>query len=89
MVQQLVLLESGVGGGAEDLPAQLGSWFASWPVPFPSAGGCKAFRRNAHGRRVGARPARARGRVLAPLRRCRDAGRYDRRVQVPRWTEWQ
>jgi len=36
LVQCLVLLEGGVGGGAEDYSAQLGSWFASWPVPFLS-----------------------------------------------------
>lgn len=35
LVQRLVLLEGGVGGG-EDSSEQLGSWFASWPVPFPS-----------------------------------------------------
>ncbi|GAB3598252.1 alpha/beta hydrolase [Kineococcus gypseus] len=36
LVQRLVLLEGGVGGGAEDYSAQLGDWFASWPVPFAS-----------------------------------------------------
>ena len=36
LVRHLVLLEGGVGGGAVDTSAQLGSWFASWPVPFPS-----------------------------------------------------
>ncbi|ABS03671.1 alpha/beta fold hydrolase [Kineococcus radiotolerans] len=36
LVQRLVLLEGGVGGGAEETSAQLGSWFAAWPVPFPS-----------------------------------------------------
>jgi pimeloyl-ACP methyl ester carboxylesterase len=35
LVQRLVLLEGGVGGG-EDSSQQLGDWFASWPVPFPS-----------------------------------------------------
>ncbi|WP_437179005.1 alpha/beta fold hydrolase [Kineococcus endophyticus] len=35
LVQRLVLLEGGVGGG-EDSSQQLGDWFASWPMPFPS-----------------------------------------------------
>ena len=35
LVQRLVLLEGGVGGG-EDSSQQLRDWFASWPVPFPS-----------------------------------------------------
>jgi pimeloyl-ACP methyl ester carboxylesterase len=35
LVRRLVMLEAGVGGGAEDYPATLGGWFASWPVPFP------------------------------------------------------
>ncbi|HEV7707755.1 MAG TPA: alpha/beta hydrolase [Asanoa sp.] len=35
LVHRLVLLEAGVGGGAQDdYPARLGDWFASWPVPF-------------------------------------------------------
>jgi pimeloyl-ACP methyl ester carboxylesterase len=35
LVRRLVLLEAGVGGDSgEDYPAQLGAWFASWPVPF-------------------------------------------------------
>jgi pimeloyl-ACP methyl ester carboxylesterase len=38
LVRRLVLLEAGVGGDdAEDYPAKLGGWFASWPVPFPNA----------------------------------------------------
>ena len=36
LVERLVLLEGGVGGGTEDTSAQMGSWFASWPVPFAS-----------------------------------------------------
>ncbi|GIF69916.1 hypothetical protein Ais01nite_79510 [Asanoa ishikariensis] len=37
-VKRLVLLEGGVGGGADrDYPQRLGTWFASWPVPFPDA----------------------------------------------------
>ncbi|GAA2521188.1 hypothetical protein GCM10010201_18780 [Pilimelia columellifera subsp. columellifera] len=36
LVRGLVLLEAGVGGeGDEHSPAELGDWFASWPVPFP------------------------------------------------------
>lgn len=35
LVHRLVLLEGGVGGG-EGSSAELGNWFASWPVPFPS-----------------------------------------------------
>ncbi len=36
LVRRLVLLEGGVGGREErgDYPAELGAFFASWPVPF-------------------------------------------------------
>jgi pimeloyl-ACP methyl ester carboxylesterase len=35
LVRRLVLVEAGVGGRAEvDYPAELGKFFASWPVPF-------------------------------------------------------
>jgi pimeloyl-ACP methyl ester carboxylesterase len=37
LVDRLVLLEGGVGGSEDDYPARLGKWFASWPVPFPTA----------------------------------------------------
>jgi pimeloyl-ACP methyl ester carboxylesterase len=44
LVRRLVLLEAGVGGGsAEDYSAKLGAWFASWPVPFPSARAAAEF----------------------------------------------
>ncbi|HLL67561.1 MAG TPA: alpha/beta hydrolase [Micromonosporaceae bacterium] len=44
LVRRLVLLEAGVGGGtAEDYPAKLGEWFASWPVPFPNAAAAVEF----------------------------------------------
>lgn len=35
-MRRLALLEGGVGGseGREDYSAELGAWFASWPVPF-------------------------------------------------------
>ncbi|WP_407566746.1 alpha/beta fold hydrolase [Polymorphospora sp. A560] len=37
LVRRLVMVEAGVGGGGGDLPARLGAWFASWPVPFRDA----------------------------------------------------
>jgi pimeloyl-ACP methyl ester carboxylesterase len=44
LVRRLVLLGAGVGGyGAEDYPAKLGVWFASWPVPFPDVQTAAAF----------------------------------------------
>ena len=44
LVRRLVLLEAGVGGDSgEDYPAKLGAWFASWPVPFPSASAAAEF----------------------------------------------
>jgi pimeloyl-ACP methyl ester carboxylesterase len=44
-VRRLVLLEAGVGGGIEedDYPARLGTWFASWPVPFPDLSTASEF----------------------------------------------
>jgi len=36
LVSRLVMLEGGVGGSEDDYPARLGTWFASWPVPFAS-----------------------------------------------------
>ena len=38
LVTSLVLLEGGVGGDDPNAPAQVGDWFASWPVPFPTRG---------------------------------------------------
>jgi pimeloyl-ACP methyl ester carboxylesterase len=44
LVRGLVMLEAGVGGmGAEDYPAKLGDWFASWPVPFPDEQAAAVF----------------------------------------------
>jgi pimeloyl-ACP methyl ester carboxylesterase len=42
LVRRLVLLEGGVGGG-DDYPDRLGSWFASWPVPFPDVDSAVTF----------------------------------------------
>ncbi|WP_432489662.1 alpha/beta fold hydrolase [Kineococcus sp. SYSU DK018] len=90
LVQHLVLLEGGVGGGAQDTSAQLGSWFACWPVPFPS--------RQAAVEHLGATPTAA---AWAQDLQERDGGfwpRFDADVmqaaiaavaQSARWTEWQ
>jgi len=44
LVRRLVMVEAGVGGeGAEDYPARLGAWFASWPVPFADARAATEF----------------------------------------------
>ncbi|MGA5305594.1 alpha/beta fold hydrolase [Nucisporomicrobium flavum] len=36
LVSRLIMLEGGVGGSEDDYPTRLGTWFASWPVPFPT-----------------------------------------------------
>ncbi|GAB7189619.1 hypothetical protein NUM3379_03250 [Kineococcus sp. NUM-3379] len=89
-MRRLVLLEGGVGGGAQDLSAQLGSWFAAWPVPFPS--------RQAAVEHLGATPVAA---AWAQDLQERDDGfrpRFDADVmqaaiaavaEVARWPEWQ
>ncbi|GAA3454475.1 alpha/beta fold hydrolase [Dactylosporangium matsuzakiense] len=45
LVSSLVMLEAGVGGTSpgDDYPARLGRWFASWPLPFPSAAAAVSF----------------------------------------------
>jgi len=89
LVRQLVLLEGGVGGG-EDSSAQLGNWFASWPVPFVS--------RQAVVEHHGATPI---AEAWAQDLQERDGGfwpRFDADVmqaaiaavaEVARWAEWQ
>ncbi|WP_380170049.1 alpha/beta fold hydrolase [Kineococcus sp. DHX-1] len=88
LVHRLVLLEGGVGGG-EDSSEELGEWFASWPVPFPS-------RRAAVARHDATPIAEAWAQDLHE----RDGGywpRFDADVMqaaiaavaaVARWTEW-
>ncbi|PPK94739.1 pimeloyl-ACP methyl ester carboxylesterase [Kineococcus xinjiangensis] len=90
LVRRLVLLEGGVGGGAEDLSAQLGGWFAAWPVPFPS--------RQAAVEHLGGTPI---AEAWAQDLQERDGGfwpRFDADVMqaaiaavaaAPCWTEWQ
>ncbi|GAA4978179.1 alpha/beta hydrolase [Kineococcus glutinatus] len=90
LVRYLVLLEGGVGGGAEDTSAQLGSWFAAWPVPFPS--------REAAVEHLGGTPIAV---AWAQDLHERDGGfwpRFDADVvqaaiaavaEVARWAEWQ
>jgi pimeloyl-ACP methyl ester carboxylesterase len=36
LVRALVVVEATPAGESPDLPAQIGSYFSSWPVPFPS-----------------------------------------------------
>jgi pimeloyl-ACP methyl ester carboxylesterase len=44
LVRRLVLAEGGVGGpGADDYPARLGAWFASWPAPFADEAAAAAW----------------------------------------------
>ncbi|MFI5907569.1 alpha/beta fold hydrolase [Dactylosporangium sp. NPDC051541] len=45
LVDRLVMLEAGVGGTApdDDYPARLGTWFASWPLPFATPAAAVAF----------------------------------------------
>ncbi|MEV4278502.1 alpha/beta fold hydrolase [Actinoplanes xinjiangensis] len=87
---RLVLLEAGVGGeGAEDYPAKLGDWFASWPVPFADLRAAAAF--------LGSTPiAQA---WLGDLEECADGlrPRFEPEVmraaiaavaETARWAEW-
>jgi pimeloyl-ACP methyl ester carboxylesterase len=43
LVSRLVLLESGAGSGSEAENMQLGEFFRSWPVPFPSRAAAREF----------------------------------------------
>jgi pimeloyl-ACP methyl ester carboxylesterase len=43
LVRRLVMLEGGVGGSADDYPARLGRYFASWPVPFADENAAREF----------------------------------------------
>ncbi|SNY66681.1 alpha/beta fold hydrolase [Paractinoplanes atraurantiacus] len=87
LVGRLVMLEAGVGGGER---AELGRYFASWPLPFPTLEAAASF--------LGPKPIT--GAWLADLEE-RDGGwwpRFDADVMqaaidpvtaVARWAEWE
>jgi pimeloyl-ACP methyl ester carboxylesterase len=89
-VRGLVLVDAGPGSGNPDVPAEIGGWLGSWPVPFPS--------REAAARFLGGGPV---GEGWAAGLEERDGGwwpRFDRDVMVrslaenaerPFWTEWE
>ncbi|HWS39141.1 MAG TPA: alpha/beta hydrolase [Actinoplanes sp.] len=87
LVKRLVMLEAGVGGEGD--PAELGAWFASWPVPFPDVEAAAAF--------LGPKPIT--GAWLQDLERHPDGlrPRFDADIMQaaiaevaarPRWDEW-
>ncbi|THA35488.1 alpha/beta hydrolase [Streptomyces sp. A1277] len=43
LIRALALVEAGSGGPNPDLPANIGNWLDSWPVPFPSREAATAF----------------------------------------------
>lgn len=43
LVRALVLVEAGPGGPNPGVPADIGAWLDSWPVPFASAGAAAEF----------------------------------------------
>lgn len=43
LVRALVLIEAGPDGPSPGLPATIGAWLDSWPVPFPDAEAAAAF----------------------------------------------
>ncbi|NED72905.1 alpha/beta hydrolase [Streptomyces sp. SID9944] len=89
-VRALVLVEAGPGSGSPGLPAEIGAWLDSWPVPFPS--------REAAARFLGGGPV---GRGWAAGLEERDGGWwpcFDRDVMVRSvaenarrgfWAEWE
>ncbi|MET9604882.1 alpha/beta hydrolase [Streptomyces sp. NPDC006512] len=89
LIRGLVLVEAGPGGSGPDVPAMIGGWLDSWPLPFPSREAAVLF---LGGGRVG--EGWASGLVE------RDGGwwpRFDRDVMVdslaenargPFWNEW-
>ena len=89
LVDRLVMLEGHAGGGPAGAAAEVGGFFASWPLPFPDAGAAHAF--------LGESPlARAWGDDLEPcpggLRPRFDADVMRRTIEAvhePRWTEWE
>ncbi|MGW0084297.1 alpha/beta fold hydrolase [Streptomyces sp. NPDC003393] len=42
-VHALVLVEAGPGGASPNVPAEIGRWLDSWPVPFPSRQAAATF----------------------------------------------
>ena len=42
-VRALVMVEAGAAGSGPDLPESIGTWLASWPVPFPSLAAAAEF----------------------------------------------
>lgn len=89
LVRALVLVEAGPGGPNPGVPADIGAWLDSWPVPFPSVESAAAF--------LGGGPV---GRGWAEGLERRDDGwwpRFDRDVMVASlrenaerafWQEW-
>lgn len=88
LVSRLVLLEVDAGGRAE-ASSEIGEYFRSWPVPFPSTAAAKAF--------LGAAPV---AQAWAADLEERNEGFWPRfdagvmvaaisAVAVPRWTEWE
>lgn len=89
LLRALVMVEAGPGGSSPETAAQIGSWFDSWPAPFPSRAAAVEF--------LGGGPV---GEGWADGLEERDGGwwpRFDRRVMVDSlaeiarrdyWEEW-
>ncbi|MGW6688671.1 alpha/beta fold hydrolase [Streptomyces sp. NPDC054961] len=89
LVRALVLVEAGPGGSSPEAVAEIGSWFDSWPTPFPSREAAVEF--------LGGGPV---GEGWAAGLEQRDSGwypRFDRHVMVDSlsenaqrtyWGEW-
>ncbi|MFE5560217.1 alpha/beta fold hydrolase [Streptomyces sp. NPDC056544] len=43
LIRALVLVEAGPGGSNPNVPAEIGGWLDSWPMPFPSREGAVQF----------------------------------------------
>ncbi|MDJ0314751.1 alpha/beta hydrolase [Arthrobacter sp. H35-D1] len=88
LVQSLVLLEGDAGSGASEDAVQLGTFFASWPVPFADDAAAREFLGNSSLSNAWANALERRSDGLWP--------RFDadimmdclRAVMEPRWDEW-
>ncbi|WP_374945996.1 alpha/beta fold hydrolase [Agreia sp.] len=89
LVDRLILLEGGEGSGDPETNAEMGRFFASWPVPFASVGAARGFLGSGALERAWAGDLEHRGDGYYPRFDAQVMVRVIDAVAVPRWREWE